>query len=55
VRALYIVGGIAQVILGIGGFLIPAIMSLENNNANGHTSEQKTTEIPTAPTYVEVA
>ncbi|MBN1579373.1 MAG: MFS transporter [Anaerolineae bacterium] len=34
VRALYVVGGIAQVLLGIGGFFVPAIMHLEDNN--GH-------------------
>ena len=55
VRALYVAGGIAQVVLGVGGFFIPAIMSLENNNANGHASEEKTTEMTPAPTYVEAA
>ncbi|MBN1979138.1 MAG: MFS transporter [Anaerolineae bacterium] len=55
VRALYVAGGIAQVILGIGGFLIPAIMSLESNNGNGHAAEEKTAEISPTPTYVEVA
>jgi DHA3 family macrolide efflux protein-like MFS transporter len=55
VRALYVAGGIAQVVLGIGGFLVPAIMSLENNNANGHAVEEKTAEMAPAPTYVEVA
>jgi DHA3 family macrolide efflux protein-like MFS transporter len=53
VRALYVAGGIAQVILGIGGFFVPAIMSLENNNANGHASEEKMTEMTPVPTYVE--
>jgi len=55
VRALYVAGGIAQVILGIGGFFIPAIMSLESNNGNGHAVEEKTAEMVPAPTYVEVA
>jgi DHA3 family macrolide efflux protein-like MFS transporter len=55
VRALYVAGGIAQVILGIGGFFVPAIMSLENNNANGHAVEEKAAEMPSVPTYAEVA
>jgi DHA3 family macrolide efflux protein-like MFS transporter len=53
VRALYIAGGIAQVILGVSGFLIPAIMSLENNN--GHAVEEKTAEMASAPTCAEAA
>jgi MFS family permease len=53
VRALYVAGGIVQVILGISGFLIPAIMSLENNN--GHAVEEKTAEMAPVPTCVEVA
>jgi DHA3 family macrolide efflux protein-like MFS transporter len=55
VRALYVVGGIAQVILGIGGFFVPAIMSLENNNGNGHANKKKTAEMTPGPTYVEAA
>jgi DHA3 family macrolide efflux protein-like MFS transporter len=55
VRALYVVGGIAQVILGIGGFFVPAIMSVENNNANGHAAKEQATELAPAPTYVEIA
>jgi hypothetical protein len=35
--------------------LIPAIMSLENNNGNGHAVEEKTAEMTPAPTYVEAA
>jgi DHA3 family macrolide efflux protein-like MFS transporter len=55
VRALYVVGGIAQVILGIGGFFVPAIMSVENNNANGHAAKEQATELAPAPTYAEIA
>jgi MFS family permease len=55
VRALYIAGGIAQVILGIGGFFVPAIMSLENNNGNGHAIEEEIVEMTPVPTYVEAA
>jgi DHA3 family macrolide efflux protein-like MFS transporter len=54
VRALYVAGGVAQVILGVGGFFVPAIMSLESNNGNGHTVEEEATELTPAPTYVEV-
>ena len=46
-------GGIAQMILGISGFLVPAIMSLENNN--GHAVEEKTAEMAPVPTCVEGA
>jgi DHA3 family macrolide efflux protein-like MFS transporter len=53
VRALYIAGGVAQVILGIGGFFVPAIMSLENNNGNGHAVEEETAELAPGPTYAE--
>ncbi|MBN1811800.1 MAG: MFS transporter [Anaerolineae bacterium] len=48
VRALYVAGGIAQVILGIGGFFVPAIMSLENNNGNGHAVEEEMLETVSA-------
>jgi DHA3 family macrolide efflux protein-like MFS transporter len=37
VRTLYVVGGVSQILLGIGGFFVPAIMYLEDNNGNGHT------------------
>jgi len=55
VRALYVAGGVAQVILGVGGFFVPAIMSLENNNGNGHAVEEETAELAPAPTYAETA
>jgi DHA3 family macrolide efflux protein-like MFS transporter len=32
VRTLYVVGGVAQILLGAGGFLVPAIMHLEDNH-----------------------
>jgi DHA3 family macrolide efflux protein-like MFS transporter len=38
VRTLYVVGGISQIVLGIGGFFVPAIMHLEDNNGNGHAA-----------------
>jgi MFS family permease len=53
VRALYVAGGVAQVILGVGGFLVPAIMSLENNNANGHTAAEEGLETAPVPTCAE--
>ncbi len=37
VRTLYVVAGVAQTLLGIGSFFVPAIMHLEDNNRNGHT------------------
>jgi DHA3 family macrolide efflux protein-like MFS transporter len=37
VRTLYVVGGVAQILLGIGGFFVPEILYLEDNNRNGHT------------------
>jgi DHA3 family macrolide efflux protein-like MFS transporter len=54
VRALYVAGGVAQVLLGIGGFFVPAIMSVEDNNANGHATEEEMLET-VAATCVEVA
>jgi DHA3 family macrolide efflux protein-like MFS transporter len=55
VRALYVAGGVAQVILGVGGFFVPAIMSLENNNANGHAVAEEGLETVPVPTCVEAA
>jgi DHA3 family macrolide efflux protein-like MFS transporter len=40
VRTLYVVGGVAQILLGIGGFFVPAIMHLEHNNHNGRTTAE---------------
>jgi DHA3 family macrolide efflux protein-like MFS transporter len=37
VRALYVVGAVAQILLGVVGFFVPAIMHVEDNNGNGHT------------------
>ena len=39
VRALYVIGGVAQILIGAGGFFIPAIMQLENNNGHAAVSE----------------
>jgi DHA3 family macrolide efflux protein-like MFS transporter len=50
IRALYVAGGLAQVILGIGGFFIPAIMSVESNNGN---AAEEATETALAPTCAE--
>jgi DHA3 family macrolide efflux protein-like MFS transporter len=55
VRALYVAGGVAQVVLGIGGFFIPAIMSVENNNANGHAAEERTAEVVPVPARIETS
>jgi len=55
VRALYVAGGVAQVILGVGGFFVPAIMSLENNNANGHAVAEEMLETASVPTCAETA
>jgi DHA3 family macrolide efflux protein-like MFS transporter len=46
VRTLYVVGGISQILLGVGCFFVPAIMHLEDNNRNGHTIAKG--ESPTA-------
>jgi DHA3 family macrolide efflux protein-like MFS transporter len=32
VRTLYVIGGVSQILLGIGGFFVPAIMHLEDNH-----------------------
>ncbi|MCP4541170.1 MAG: MFS transporter [Chloroflexi bacterium] len=42
VRTLYVVGGIAQILLGIGGFFVPVIMQLEENH-NGHVTADEVT------------
>jgi DHA3 family macrolide efflux protein-like MFS transporter len=55
VRALYVAGGVAQVVLGIGGFFVPAIMSVENNNANGHAAEKRTAEVVPVPARIETS
>jgi len=49
VRALYVVSGVVQILLGIGSFFIPAIMQLEENH-NGHAD--KVTAMDTAPVSV---
>jgi MFS family permease len=38
VRALYVVGGVVPILLGAGGFFVPAIMHMEDNNRNGQTN-----------------
>jgi DHA3 family macrolide efflux protein-like MFS transporter len=54
VRTLYVVGGVAQILLGIGGFFVPAIMYLEDNNRNGHAvAEGKGTALAPEPVCVE--
>jgi DHA3 family macrolide efflux protein-like MFS transporter len=50
VRALYVVGGIAQVVLGVGGFFVPAIMHLEEN----HQQEEHVQEPSPDPVAVPV-
>jgi DHA3 family macrolide efflux protein-like MFS transporter len=47
VRTLYVVAGMAQILLGIGGFFIPVIMHLEDN---GHTIAKE--ESPAAATVL---
>ena len=37
VRTLYVLAGAASILMGVGGFFMPAIMHLEDNNGNGHT------------------
>ncbi|MBN1260503.1 MAG: MFS transporter [Anaerolineae bacterium] len=49
VRPLYWIGGLAQIILGIAGFLIPAIMDLENNH------QVASVALRPAPVAVEVS
>jgi len=55
VRTLYVVGGVAQILLGVSGFLVPAIMHLEANNHNGHAVvAEETLMAATVPVPVEV-
>lgn len=51
VRTLYVVGGVAQVMLGAGAFLVPVIMHIEDNR---HT-ESSIGEKAVGPVGVEIA
>jgi DHA3 family macrolide efflux protein-like MFS transporter len=51
VRALYVIGGVAQILIGAGGFFIPAIMQLEENN-NGHAATTEATVADAVPANV---
>jgi DHA3 family macrolide efflux protein-like MFS transporter len=48
VRTLYVLAGLASVMIGVGGFFMPAIMHLEDNNSNGHTVVQGKTLVAAA-------
>jgi len=55
VRILYVVGGVSQILLGVGSFFVPAVMHLEDNNGNGHTAIEGESPVVTAvPVPVEV-
>jgi DHA3 family macrolide efflux protein-like MFS transporter len=51
VRTLYVIGGVSQVLLGIGGFFVPAIMHLEDNH-KAHAIE--TVPLPSVAAEVAV-
>ncbi len=51
VRALYMVAGAALILLGIGGFFMPAIMQLGESH-NGHTAGDEATAVDTVPVSV---
>lgn len=53
VRALYVVGGIAQVLLGVGSFFIPAIMHLEDNNSHSPAVQEPQPEPVPVPLGAE--
>jgi DHA3 family macrolide efflux protein-like MFS transporter len=53
VRTLYVMGGVISILLGAGGFFVPAIVHLEDNNRNGHTAAQGET-LASAPVPVRV-
>jgi DHA3 family macrolide efflux protein-like MFS transporter len=44
VRTLYVVGGVTQILLGAGGFLVPAIMHLEDNHGAPAVDETLTAD-----------
>ena len=51
VRALYVVAGAALILLGIGGFFMPAIMQLGESH-NGHTAGDEATATDAVPVSV---
>jgi MFS family permease len=53
VRTLYVMGGVVAILLGAGGFFVPAIVHLEDNNRNGHTAAPGET-LASAPVPVRV-
>jgi DHA3 family macrolide efflux protein-like MFS transporter len=47
VRTLYLIGGVSQIVIGLGGFLVPAIMHLEDNHRQpADVKEQAPTPVP---------
>ena len=55
VRALYVIGGVAQILLGVAGFFIPAVMQLGENRDEQDVVEEKmgTFADPVAKKYLE--
>jgi DHA3 family macrolide efflux protein-like MFS transporter len=53
VRVLYVGAGIVQVVLGVAGFFVPAIMCVEDNNGNQHVGSQDADAAP--PILTELA
>jgi DHA3 family macrolide efflux protein-like MFS transporter len=54
VRAWYLVAGVACLLMGVGGFFVPAVVHLEENNRNGRTIARDTPPIGAVPIYAEV-
>ncbi len=54
VRTLYVMGGAVAILLGAGGFFVPAIVHLEDGSRSGHTAAQGVT-MPSAPGPVRAA
>jgi DHA3 family macrolide efflux protein-like MFS transporter len=55
VRILYVVGGIAQILLGVGGFFVPAIMHLEDNNEHDRDDIEPRAEPVPVPVGAEAS
>jgi DHA3 family macrolide efflux protein-like MFS transporter len=53
VRTLYVMGGVVATLLGAGGFFVPAIMHVEDNNRNEHAVVEEET-LAAAPVCVHM-
>ncbi len=54
VRIWYVVAGVACLLMGVGGFFMPAVVHLEENNRNGRTMVGDIPPMSSVPVYVEV-